>query len=132
MAHESQVRYLDETGERDEGISAVVEANGFLFLSGFVAFDENLNVVGPGDMKKQLEYIYDIIESALALHGATLEHVVSEHIYTTDLQGLIELIPVRKARYAGYAYPATIAVEVRQLFHPECLVEIKATAVKPA
>jgi enamine deaminase RidA (YjgF/YER057c/UK114 family) len=129
MAHESQVRFLVEPVERALGFAAVVEAGGFLHLSGIVSVDETaMNVIGEGDMAAQLNRIYDIMEQLLARSQASLRHVVKETIFATDLAALGAAVGVRNARYGDNAPPATTAVEVKALFFPTALVEIEAVA----
>lgn len=129
MAHESQVRFNVEPVERALGFAAVVEAGGFLHLSGIVSVDETaMNVTGEGDMAAQLTRIYDIMEQLLARSQASLRHVIKETIFTTDLAALGAAVGVRNARYGDNAPPATTAVEIKALFFPTALVEIEAVA----
>ena len=129
MAHESQVRFNVEPVERALGFAAVVEAGGFLHLSGIVSVDETaMNVIGEGDMAAQLTRIYDIMEQLLARSQASLRHVVKETIFTTDLAALGAAVGVRNARYGDNAPPATTAVEIKALFFPTALIEIEAVA----
>jgi len=65
----------------------------------------------------------------LAMSQATLEHVVNEVMYTTNMQALIEAAGVCVARYAHCAPPAAIGVQVSALFMPEAMLAIQATAV---
>ncbi len=129
MAHESQVRFFFEPVERALGFAAVVEAGGFLHLSGIVSIDDNAqNVLHEGDMAAQINRIYDIMEQLLARSQATLKHVVKETMFTTDLAALGAAVGARNARYAGHAPPAASAVEVKALFFPTALIEIEAVA----
>ncbi len=94
--------------------------------------DDALNVVAPGDMAGQIERIYDIMEKTLAKSGATLEHVVDELIFVTDLQKFgPDASAARAKRYAKCTPPATTAVQVTGLFLPGAMIEIQVTAVLP-
>jgi nitrite reductase/ring-hydroxylating ferredoxin subunit/enamine deaminase RidA (YjgF/YER057c/UK114 family) len=86
MAKNSQVQFLMEPIERELGFAALVQQGNTLWLSGLIAVDENLQIVGKGDMAAQITQIYYLMEKVLAMSQATLEHVVSEVMYTTDLQ----------------------------------------------
>jgi len=129
MAKNSQVQFLMEPIERELGFAAMVQQGKTLWLSGLIAVDEKLQIVGPGDMAAQINQIYDLMEKVLAMSQATLENVVSEVMYTTNLQALVQAAHVRKARYAKYAPPANTGVQVSALFLPEAMLEIQATAV---
>jgi enamine deaminase RidA (YjgF/YER057c/UK114 family) len=129
MAKNSQVQFLMEPIERELGFAAMVQHGNMLWLSGLIAVDENLQIVGKGDMGAQITQIYNLMEKVLAMSQATLENVVSEVMYTTDLQALVAAAHVRKARYARWAPPANTGVQVSALFLPDAMLEIQATAV---
>jgi 2-iminobutanoate/2-iminopropanoate deaminase len=129
MAKNSQVQFMMEPLERQLGFAALVQQGNQLWLSGLISVNEKLEVVGPGDMAAQITQIYDLMEKVLAMGGATLEHVVNEVMYTTDLQALVAAAHVRKERYGKYAPPANTGVQVSALFLPAAMLEIQATAV---
>ena len=128
MAKQGQTQHFNKPLEDSFGFSAIVHANGLLHLAGIVSIDEKAEVVGPGDMSAQIARIYDIMEATLAKNGATLEHVVSEVMYTTDMAKLMEATPERAKRYEAYANPATTAVQVSALAFPEAMLEIQVMA----
>ena len=129
MAKNSQVQFLMEPIERQLGFAALVQHGNTLWLSGLISVDQNLQVVGKGDMAAQITQIYNLMETVLAMGGATLANVVNEVMYTTDLQALVAAAHVRKERYAKYAPPANTGVQVSALFLPDAMLEIQATAV---
>lgn len=129
MAKNSQVQFHNEALERSLGFAAMVHAGNTLYLSGIVSVDDKMQVVGVGDMAAQINRIYDQMEQILAMSQATLEHVVNEVMYTTNLPALIEANGARLARYARYAPPAATGFQVSALFFPDALLEIQATAV---
>ena len=129
MAKNSQVQFLMEPIERQLGFAALVQQGNTLWLSGLISVDQNLQIVGKGDMAAQITQIYNLMEMVLAMAQATLENVVNEVMYTTNLQALVAATDVRKARYAKYAPPANTAVQVSGLFLPDAMLEIQATAV---
>lgn len=131
MAHISQVQYYNEAVEKQLGFVASVQAGKTLHLSGVVSVDDQLQVVAPTDMAGQVDRIYDIIEKTLAKSGATLQHVVNELIFVTDMQKFAAAGAARSKRYAKCAPPATTAVQVSALFLPAVMIEIQVTAVLP-
>jgi len=135
MAIRGTTRHLDAAKDAELGWSAVVRANGFLFLAGISAVDdteETAVAVGVGDPVAQINYIYDMMEKVLALYGATLEHVVQEKVFMTeDGAGLVEAFEARKARYAPYALPVTAGCQVVALDTPGSMLEVMATAIDP-
>jgi enamine deaminase RidA (YjgF/YER057c/UK114 family) len=133
MARWDQVVRINRETEERFNLSAAVRSNGTLYLSGLTAIDENMQVVGVGDMETQVRQIYTRLERALAACGCSPLHVVSETVYTTDIAGLGQAAWVRDRFYesANAAPPAATAVEVRRLFFPEALIELAVTAELP-
>lgn len=129
MAQLSQVQYFFEAVEKQFGFAASAAAGKTLHLSGVIAVDEQMQLIGEGDMAAQINQIYDNMEKILALNGATLKNVVNEMIFVTDMQALAEHGGARAARYAECAPPATTAVQVAALFVPGAMIEIQATAL---
>lgn len=100
-----------------------------VFLSGQVAWDKDLNVVGEGDLAKQTDMVYQNIEHALNEVGATWDHIVKTTVYTT-MPYEYEIIGAATAKYFGDAPPpAQTIVGVTGLALPDFLIEIEATVV---
>jgi len=133
MARWDQVVRINREAEERFNLSAAVRSNGTLYLSGLTSIDERMQVVGVGDMEAQVRQIYARLERALAACGCSPLHVVSETVYTTDIEGLGQAAWVRDRFYesANAAPPAATAVEVRRLFFPEALIELAVTAELP-
>lgn len=128
MAKLNKIQHHIQPIEEAMGFSAVVNADGTLYLSGLIAIDEKGDIVAENDMVKQLERIYDILETILKGCGATLENVVSETLFSTDIDSLMAATPVRLKRYEGVAFPATTAVEISRLAYPGAVIEVQVIA----
>ena len=133
MARHDQVVWVNRELEERFNLSAAVRSNGTLYLSGLTAIDEEMLVVGRGDMEAQVRQVYLRLERALAACGCSLVNVVSETAYTTDIEWLGRAAHVRDGFYrrAGAAPPVATAVEVRRLFFPEAMVELTVVAELP-
>ena len=105
-----------------------VEAKRTIYVSGQLARDAQGNIVGKGDMAKQLRQVGENIKTALAAANATLDDIVKITTFTTDIDEFFKHVDIR-AEYFGKALPASTAVEVRRLSHPDFLVEIEVVAV---
>jgi enamine deaminase RidA (YjgF/YER057c/UK114 family) len=132
MARMEQAFHHFPDVEKALGYSQAVLAGNTLYLSGMISVDATLAVIGKGDMAKQVETIYAILGRVLAHHGMTLQNVVKETHYTTDLAAFSGARDARAVAYAAdNAYPsASTAVEVKALFSPDALLEIDMIAVK--
>lgn len=132
MPNLDAVTNRNEALEKELGWSAMVKARGFLFLAGIAAVDDDNQAVSPGDFEAQVNFIYDQVEEVLGLEGASLQNVVQEIWFFTDVDGMQQHgWPARAARYAGLAFPATAGSQVAKLDTPGAVAEVIVTAVTP-
>jgi enamine deaminase RidA (YjgF/YER057c/UK114 family) len=111
--------------------SPAVRSGNFLFLSGMTATDENLDIVGPGDIVAQTRYIFQRMEAVLNSVGASCENIVSTTEYLTTTENYKGTAAVRREFFKG-RYPAATGVIVSGLLRDGALIEISAVAVLPA
>ena len=109
--------------------SPAVRAGNVLFISGHTAVDENLNIVGKGDIVAQTRYIFQKFEAILATVGATFDNIVETTEYFLTLEDYRRTADIRREFFKGPPYPAATGVLVAGLIRKDALIEIKATAV---
>jgi enamine deaminase RidA (YjgF/YER057c/UK114 family) len=112
------------------GYTHVVEAapRRTIYISGQVAFDQNGELVGPGDLKAQTEQVFRNLNAALESCGATLEDVAKITVYMLDATQIQVYRDVRD-RHFTRSLPASTLVQVVRLARPEWLIEIEAIAL---
>ncbi|MBM3502957.1 MAG: RidA family protein [Alphaproteobacteria bacterium] len=127
MARFDQVVYADRALEEKLGFPRFVRSAGVtVHMSGILSADESFNLVGRGDMSAQVHRIYTRFEAYLKHLDATLQNVVSEILFTTDLKALTEASHVRSDFYrrAQASKPASTAVQVAALALDGAMLEI--------
>jgi 2-iminobutanoate/2-iminopropanoate deaminase len=102
-----------------------------VFISGLLARNRAGEIVGKGDMGRQIRQVGENLKAALAAAGAGLADLVRTQTFTTDIDEFFRHVDVRM-EYFGAALPTSTTVEVRRLSHPDFLVEIEAIAVVKA
>lgn len=110
----------------------MTNAHRVLFTAGIVSVDEDGNLLYPGDMEKQMDQILNNMEIVLEHGDFQLSDVVRFTYFTTDVQAFTRAAPrvlIKRLHKAG-CKPATSLIGVDSLFHPDCVVEIEAIAVK--
>lgn len=112
-------------------LSQAVVAGNTVYLRGQVAQDlQTRENIAVGDAAGQTEQVCDNIEVLLSEAGATVENVVSCHVYITDPQNREAVYRVMGQRFAGVHYVSTGLV-VQALARPEWWVEVTVIAVLP-
>jgi enamine deaminase RidA (YjgF/YER057c/UK114 family) len=138
-----RVALLGVTWEESYGYAQAVRVNDTIYVSGQLSHDAAGNLVGAArvddaghvtdtsNMELQMRTTYANARVVLEQLGATLDDVVEEVIYVTDLPSAFRVAgSVRKEAYASdFPACASTIVEVKRLAFPEQLIEVKFRAV---
>lgn len=118
---------------RQYGFSQIVISNPgkIVFISGQVAWDENLNIIGKNDLEKQTQKSLDNLEIAIKAAGGTLENIVMLRIYKVNYQKGDDAIisQILKDNFGTINPPASTWISVKGLANEGFLIEIEAQAV---
>jgi enamine deaminase RidA (YjgF/YER057c/UK114 family) len=142
MTPSKDARGLGMPWEDAFGYAQAVRVGDTIYLSGQLSHDDEGNIVGPApldengkildhsNMETQMRQTYANAVKVLGRYGATLENVVEEVLYVTDMNAAFSVAgPVRKAAY-GSEKPAVAStiVTTSRLALPVQLIEIRFTA----
>lgn len=111
---------------------AVVEPAGRrVHLTGQVAWDADMNIVGGDDPATQTHATLDNIAHVLDGLGGSLDDIVNMTTYYVNQDHYPAITEVRAERLANEFGPATTGIRVAGLVVPELLVQIAVIAVIP-
>jgi len=105
----------------------VARVGNMIFVAGQVSIGADGQVVAPNDAAGQAEQVYDNLERALAVAGATLRDVVKITTFLTDRADSPAVTKVRFARFGDHRPPHTGLIV--QLGRPEIRLEVEVIAV---
>jgi len=124
------------------GYAQALKVGNTIYVSGQIGHDDEGNLVGPApvdddgnildhtNMEVQMRQAYKNAKKVLSYYGATLDNVVEEVLYVTNMDAAFAVAgPVRKEAY-GSEKPevsSTLLVTPRLAFPPQ-LIEIKLVA----
>ncbi len=115
------------------GLNHGIEVSGgtrTLYLSGQTASDAGGNPMHPGDMAAQYKAAWQCLLDALASADMDATNIVRLNFYVTDMAAFMtsaeEIMPIHAA--TGAQISSTL-LGVKELYHPDIMVEIEATAV---
>jgi 2-iminobutanoate/2-iminopropanoate deaminase len=115
------------------GFSQIVvcDPGKIVFISGQVAWDENLNIAGENDLKIQTQKAIDNLKTAIESAGGTLENIAMLRIYKVDYKkedGPV-INEILRKNFGTSSPPASTWVSVKGLANEGFLIEIEAQAV---
>ncbi len=119
------------SGAKWEGIigySRAIRAGNRVMVTGTTSVDENGEIVGKGNAYEQTKYIFQKIEKYLKEAGTSLENVVWNRMFVTDITKW-EDIGRAHAEFFIDIKPCATMVEVKGFIHPDMMVEIETEAI---
>lgn len=124
---EKQAIFSDKVAPPQGSYSHAIRVGQLLFIAGQVAVDGDGKLVGKGDPVAQTRQAMENIKNILEAAGAGFENVVKTNVYVLSMAERLAMGRVRQ-EYLKEPYPTSTLVEVKQLAHPDFLVEIEAIA----
>ena len=120
--------------ERPVGYSHVarISSGKIVFVAGQAPFDADGSVVGRGNFVAQFRQVMRNLKLAVEGAGGRPNQFAVLTIYVTDLPAYLANKKAIGAAYRsvfGKYFPAVTLVEVKSLYHPDCMVEISGVAV---
>ena len=85
MTISKEAKSLGMSQEKEYGYCQAVKVDNTIYVSGQVSHDDKGNIVGRGDMEAQMRQAYANIEKVLAQYGATMDNIVDELLFMTDM-----------------------------------------------
>jgi len=141
MSIKKEPKGLGMPWEPEYGYSQGVKVGDTIYISGQLSHDDEGNMVGPaplddtgaiidhGNMDVQMTQTYANAKKVLEQFGATLENVVEEVLYVTDMdQAFAVAGKVRAEAYNGTPVVSSTILVTPRLAFPNQLIEIKFIA----
>jgi 2-iminobutanoate/2-iminopropanoate deaminase len=94
--------------------SQAIRANGFIFISGQVAFNPATGQLVEGDVAIQTARVLDNLKAIVEAAGSSLDHAVKTTVFLKDMNDFVAMNEVY-ARYFPQNPPARSTVEVARL-----------------
>ena len=122
---------LFRDGPYAELFSQGVQVGNTLYLSGQIGTDAN--GVAPIDILEQMKLAYGHVEKVLGKFGATMDNIVDETWFVTDVANCMaragELFAARSEIYGKTPEVCQTLIGVNKLVDPSFHIEIKVIAV---
>jgi enamine deaminase RidA (YjgF/YER057c/UK114 family) len=129
MAISKETKSLGMPWEKEYGYAQAVKVGETIYLSGQVSHDEEGNIVGLRDMETQMRQTYANIQKVLAQYGATMDNIVDEVLFVTDMDlAFAAAVKCRREVFSTTPVVASTIVQIQRLAFPELMIEIKCVA----
>ncbi len=129
MTINKETKSLDMPWEKEYGYAQAIKVGDTIYVSGQVSHDDKGNIVGRGDMEVQMRQAYENIQKLLTQYGATLNNVVDETLFVTDMDAAFAAaVKCRQDIFSGTPVLASTIVQIQRLAFPELMIEIRCVA----
>lgn len=101
-----------------------------LYVSGQIAVDENLNVIGEGDLARQMEVVYAGLSKVLEAAGTHPGNVIEQRTFIVGIdENTLPIYSRINMDFYGNHKPRSTTIGTDALLIPGALVEIDITAL---
>lgn len=129
MTINKEAKSLGMPWEKEYGYAQSVKVEDTIYVSGQVSHDETGKIVGRGDMEAQMRQSYTNIQKVLAQYGATMNNIVDETLFVTDMDAAFSAaVKCRENVFSGIPVVASTIVQIQRLAFPDLLIEIRCVA----
>ncbi len=126
MAISKEAKSLGMPWEKEYGYSQAVKVDNTIYVSGQVGHDDKGNIVGTGNMEVQMLQAYANIKKVLKQYGATMDNVVDEILFVTDMDAAFAArVKCRHEVFSDNTVLSSTIVQIQRLAFPELMVEIR-------
>lgn len=115
--------------EKEYGYVQAAKVGDTIYVSGQVSHDDTGNIVGRGDMETRMRQAYSNIQKLLGQYGATIENIVDEILFVTNMDDAIAAAAkCRQEIFSGTPVIASTIVQIQRLAFAELMIEIRCVA----
>jgi enamine deaminase RidA (YjgF/YER057c/UK114 family) len=100
-----------------------------VYLAGHGGYSDESGKTYPGDFDAQVRIAFERIRSVLAKAGGTLDDIVSMTVFIVDMKNGDRFTELRRSFFSEGCYPGSALIGIKELAHPEMMLEIQAIAV---
>lgn len=129
MSIEKKTENFGVPWEAGYGYQQATRVGDTIYLSGQVSHDDEGNIVGEGDLPAQMAQAYRNVKALLARYGATMDNIVDEVLFVTDMEAAMAAAgDVRTQAFGGSPVTSSTIVQIQALALPAFMIEIKCVA----
>jgi len=125
---DKETKSLGMPWEKEYGYSQAVKVGDTIYVSGQVSHDDKGNILGEGDMEVQMRAAYANVEKVLAQYGVTMDNIVDEILFVTDMDtAYAARVKMKQEVFSGSPVLASTIVQIQRLGSQQ-MIEIRCIA----
>ncbi len=129
MTIRKEAKSLGMPWENEYGYSQAVKVGDTIYLAGQVSHDDKGNVLGEGNMEVQMRAAYANVGKVLAQYGASMDNVVDEMLFVTDMDAAFAArVKMKQEVFSGSPVLGSTIVQIQRLAFPQLMIEIRCIA----
>ena len=129
MTFNKETKSFGMPWEKEYGYAQAVKIGDTIYVSGQASHDDAGNIVGQRDMGAQMRQAYANIQKLLLQYGATMENIVDEILFVTDMDAAFAAaVKCRQEVFSGNPVVASTLIQIQRLAFPELMIEIRCVA----
>jgi len=120
--------YSGTIWEKQVAYSRARRVGNIVAVAGTTAVDHDGEIVAPGDIGAQAEFIFEKIERALRECDASLKDVVRTRMFVTSIENFDAIARAHRNAFEGID-PVASCIQISGLVDPRLLIEIEVDAI---
>ncbi len=129
MTIRKEAKSLGMPWENEYGYSQAVKVGDTIYLAGQVSHDDKGDVLGEGNMEVQMRAAYANVGKVLAQYGASMNNVVDEMLFVTDMDAAFAArVKMKQEVFSGSPVLGSTIVQIQRLAFPQLMIEIRCIA----
>jgi len=125
---DKETKSLGMPWEKEYGYSQAVKVGDTIYVSGQVSHDDKGNILGEGDMEVQMRAAYANVEKVLAQYGLTMDNIVDEILFVTDMDtAYAARVKMKQEVFSDSPVLASTIVQIQRLGSQQ-MIEIRCIA----
>jgi len=109
--------------------AVIIRGGKTVYLAGYGGYSDESGKTYPGDFDAQVRVCFERMRAVLERVGGTLSDIVTMTVFIVDMKNGDRFTELRREFFAPGHYPASALIGIKELAHPEMMLEIQAIAV---
>ncbi|MGH7835371.1 MAG: RidA family protein [Candidatus Binatia bacterium] len=123
------LRGSERQASRAYSPAVVTQQGKTVYLAGYGGYSDESGKAYPGDFDAQVRVCFERMRAVLERAGGSLSDIVTMTVFIVDMKNGDRFTELRREFFSEGHYPASALIGIKELAHPEMMLEIQAIAI---